>query len=151
MHGVAPRPGRPAWPRAARVVGIVIGLVLLLTGMTKLLDISGFAAVVGSYQVLPAGLHLPTAVAIMLAELVLAVWLISGWRLLLGAAAALLLHLAYLAWSLVGVLRGLSIPNCGCFGTFWPRPLGWATVAEDAVLSLLCGLLILIAPRGGRI
>ena len=147
MHGTAPLSSRAAWPRAARVLGILLGLILLLTGVTKLLDLPGFAAIVGTYQVLPETLRFPAALAIMGIELVLGVCLLIGWQVRLAAGAALLLHLSYTGWSLLGVLRGLQIPNCGCFGVFWPRPLGWSTVGEDVALSVLCGITLLIAPR----
>jgi len=41
-------------------------------------------------------------------------------------------------------LRGIRLPDCGCFGILFPHPLNWTMVIEDfgfAVLSLVLYLL----------
>jgi hypothetical protein len=58
------------------------------------------------------------------------------------------MHALYAAWSAVSVLRGLKLPNCGCFGVFLVRPLGWSTVFEDLVLvGASLGLWVLVRRR----
>jgi hypothetical protein len=116
---------------------LLLAAVLLATAIGKLLDVGGFAAVVATYRVLPESLLLPAALALTLAELALALWLLSGIRLASGALAAALLHAVYFVWSSAALARGLDIPNCGCFGVFWPRPLTWVTLVEDGVLVLV--------------
>ncbi len=63
-----------------------------------------------------------------------------------AAAAAVVLHFAYGLWSAATILRGLHLSNCGCFGVFWPRPLGWSTVLEDLVLMAASFGLAVLAP-----
>jgi len=128
-------------------LGGLIGLVLLATGIGKLLDVTGFATVVGTYRVFGDSLLLPVAVGIPVAEVVLGVWLLSGRRPFAAAGTALAMHVGYAAWSASAVLRGLKLANCGCFGVFWPRPLGWATVIEDLAVAGLCGVLAAVSPR----
>lgn len=111
-----------------------IGLVLFATAAGKLLDVPGFARVLGSYRALPDASLLPLALAIPVAELALSTWLFSGRRLAGAALASATMHLAYAAWSAAGVMQGLKLPNCGCFGIFLARPLGWSTVVEDLVM-----------------
>ena len=35
------------------------------------------------------------------------------------------------------LLRGLELPNCGCFGVFYGRPLTWISPLEDVLLIYL--------------
>lgn len=112
-----------------------IGLVLLATSIGKLLDLRGFARVLGTYDVFPPPFLAPLSVAVSTLELALAVWLFSGRLLAQAAAASALLHGAYAVWAAVGMARGLRIPNCGCFGTLLARPLTWGTVAEDLLMT----------------
>ncbi|MDQ2979563.1 MAG: hypothetical protein M3R62_10090 [Acidobacteriota bacterium] len=119
----------------------LVGLVLVATAVGKLLDLPGFARVLGAYQAFPEALLLPIGAAVVLAELALAVWLLSGRRPFSAALAALVLHVAYAVWSTSALLRGLQLSNCGCFGVFLPRRLSWFTVAEDLALAGICAAL----------
>ena len=109
-------------------------LVLLASSIGKLLDNRGFAAIVGTYHVFPDWMLLPAGLALGLAELALAAWLVRGIYLRRAALATVLFQVGYLAWLALAYARGLDIPNCGCFGIYWGRPLtGWRFV-EDGVL-----------------
>ncbi len=130
-----------------RAVRFGLALILLATGAAKLLDIGGFAAIVTQYRVLPDALALPAAWGLALFELALSAWLIAGRWLRLAATASLALHLAYMIWSVVALLRGLELANCGCFGVFWARPLSLATPIEDTLLAALSATLLLGARR----
>jgi hypothetical protein len=125
-----------------------IGAILLATAVGKLLDVPGFARVLGDYRAFPPGALVPIAVAVPLAELALAVWLFSGRKLAAAAIVSALMHGLYAAWSAAAVLRGLKLPNCGCFGVFLVRPLGWSTVVEDLVMvGASLGLWVLVRRR----
>ena len=132
--------------RARNVLRALIAFILFVTAVGKFLDVPGFARVLATYRAFPDGLLLTLAVLVPAAELALAVWLVVGWRPFGAAVAALGMHLGYAAWSASAILRGLHLANCGCFGVFLPRPLGWSTVVEDLVLSALCGALVLVTP-----
>jgi hypothetical protein len=128
-----------------------IALILLATGLGKLLDVPGFVQVLATYQALPVWLLRPVAVAFVVLELRLAEWLLSGKRLSHAALASVALHSAFTAWSIVALLRGLNVPNCGCFGVFWARPLTWGTVGEDLFLvAISWGLYALARSRSTR-
>lgn len=127
------------WPATA--LRLLFSALLLVTGCAKLLNISGFAAVVDRYAVLPSTLTVPGAWTLAIAELGLGLWLLSCWRLAAAATATIALHILYLAWMLAALVRGLSLPNCGCFGVYWPRPLTWYSPLEDLVLVALAILL----------
>lgn len=128
--------------RAVTAVGIglrwLIALVLLGTALGKSLDLPGFAAVVGTYQVFPDWAFMPVALGITASEWLLGAWLIIGRRAPLACGVAALMHAAYAGWAALALLRGITVPNCGCFGVFLARPLTWQTVIEDSVVTALC-------------
>jgi uncharacterized membrane protein YphA (DoxX/SURF4 family) len=132
--------------------GIRVFFILLLAASAagKLADMSGFATIVESYRVLARWLVPVAAWALAITELVIALWLISGWRLREAAAALIALHAIYLLWLLSALLRGLNIENCGCFGVYFARPLTWFTPLEDMVLLSLSLLLWRGTKRGAR-
>ncbi|HEX2762568.1 MAG TPA: MauE/DoxX family redox-associated membrane protein [Allosphingosinicella sp.] len=132
---------------APTIARIGLGALLLLTGIAKLADIRGFAGIVADYSLLPDVLLLPVALAIGLAELGLAFWLLSGRRVAAAAAVTLVMHLAYFLLLATTLLRGITLSNCGCFGVFWPRPLGLSSLAEDLVLAAIAFLLWRSAAR----
>src|SRR5713226_3806892 len=100
--------------RASRLAGslrFAIGAILLATAVGKLLDVPGFARVLGDYRAFPPGALVPIAVAIPVAELALAFWLFSGKNLAASALVSAAMHGLYAAWSAVTVLRGLKLSN----------------------------------------
>jgi len=121
--------------------------VLLVSAAGKLLDIPGFTDILKTYEAFPDAILLPLAIAIPIAELALALWLFSGQLLAAAAVTSVVMHFLYAVWSAVSVLRGLQLSNCGCFGVFWPRPLGWSTVLEDLVLVAASFALAILARR----
>ncbi len=153
-HGGGTTGGPPAKPpRHVTVLRFFFALLLLASAVGKLLDIHGFAAVVGTYQVFPETLLLPAALALSLVELALGFALVWGTRLVAAALLTVLLHAGYFAWLGLAYLRGLQIANCGCFGVFWPRPLTPWTFLEDGALLAAAAVLYFgarRATRGGR-
>jgi hypothetical protein len=125
----------------------VIAVVLGATAIGKLLDLPGFVQVLRTYQALPEFALWPVALGMPLAELLVAAWLVAGRRLRGAAFASAGLHAAYAVWSAAAVLRGLKLPNCGCFGVFLRRPLGWHTVFEDVAMLAISLALAALAGR----
>ena len=123
-------------------------MLLAVSAIAKLADMPGFAVVVDSYRALPSELLGNAAWLLAFVELGLSIALIFGpviearvpaVRAGISArfAAVFALHLMYMVWLVLAYLRGLDIPNCGCFGVYWPRPLTAYSLLEDAVLLLL--------------
>lgn len=138
-------PAKP--PRHVTVLRFFFALLLLASAAGKLLDIRGFAAVVGTYQVLPETLLLPAALALSLVELALGLAFLWGIRLVAAALLTVLLHAGYVVWLGLAYLRGLHIANCGCFGVFWARPLTPWTFLEDGALLAAAAILYFGARR----
>jgi uncharacterized membrane protein YphA (DoxX/SURF4 family) len=112
-------------------------LLLAASSIGKLADMPGFYAVIKSYALLPEAVILISAWALAIFELVLAIWLAIGKRINVAALIVIALHFVYLIWLAIALARGLDIPNCGCFGIYWARPLTWFTPVEDFILLAL--------------
>ena len=125
-----------------------LGALILATGVGKMLGIPGFAQVIGTYQ-FGFGPDVRSAVAIAIAatELLLGIWMLSGWHLARSAIAAAALNAGYLVLMISSLLRGLELDNCGCFGVYFASPLRWYSPLEDAALIALCLLLLRLTHR----
>lgn len=121
-------------------------LLMLASSIGKLLDMPGFYSIVRTYQMMPEWFVIPSAWGLTLFELFLGLALLSRawfrWVWLL-----LPLHLFYLLGLSQALLRGLNIPNCGCFGVYWGRPLTPYTLVEDLILLALAFLLFKLSPK----
>ena len=125
-----------------RGLRLFIAVVLLTTGLGKALDIPGFVEVLITYQALADWMLYPVALGMTATELIISFWLFSGRLVFWAALASLGLHVVFTLWTAVTFLRGLGIPNCGCFGVFFARPLDGWTIVEDLVMVAFSGLLI---------
>ena len=125
-----------------RSLRLFIAVVLLTTGLGKALDIPGFVEVLITYQALADWMLYPVALGMTATELIISFWLFSGRLVFWAALASLGLHVVFTLWTAVTFMRGLDIPNCGCFGVFFARPLDGWTIAEDLVMVAFSGLLI---------
>ena len=143
---------KPQSQRAPRRYGltllrVAVGLLLLATALGKTLDLSGFAAVVGTYQVLPEWSWYPMGAGLTVVEWVIGVWLLSGRNIARAGLAAAGLHLTFTGWAALALARGIDVPNCGCFGVFYARPLTVSTLYEDGVMLALCLMIYGLARR----
>jgi hypothetical protein len=112
----------------------------------KALDLPGFIEVLKTYRALPDDRLPMVAAAVIGIEFAVGAWILSGWRLRMGALVATALNAGYAVWMTISLVRGLDLTNCGCFGVFFPQPLRWYTPLEDVVLVALCYLLGRLAP-----
>lgn len=125
-------------------------LLLLSTAIGKLLDNRGFAEVIVSYQFgLSMSVALGLGLAVSLFELFLGIALIRGVYQRYCGLLLILMHAGYALLAIISIARGLHLTNCGCFGVFWQRPLGWTTVIEDFILMGLSILFYVLVPFFG--
>ncbi len=114
------------------------------TGLGKALDLPGFVAVLQTYQMGVADAVLWLAAPCLAAlEIALGLWILSGRRLTRAMWVSVALNAGYFALLASALLRGLGLPNCGCFGAFFARPLRWYSPLED--LGLIVLSLVLLA------
>ncbi|MFA6002766.1 MAG: MauE/DoxX family redox-associated membrane protein [Elusimicrobiota bacterium] len=128
-------PRHPALPWLGIAARMLVGLVLVMSGTYKAAaPPEEFALVIDAYRMIPSA-DLIQAMAVFLPWLELLV----GFALILGYFTR---HCAVAAAGMFGVfitailsikLRGIDLPNCGCFGFgFHPQPL--QTAIMDALL-----------------
>lgn len=133
------RAGR--WLSARTVLAGLLGAMAL--GQAS--DLDGFETALAGYRVVPGAVLGPAARLLVGAEAVAAVALVRRWR-----GGEVLAVAVAVAWSTAGVeafLRGLSLKNCGCFGSHLQQPLRWWILVEDAEFLALAGWVLLQARR----
>lgn len=125
----------PSLGVAARAI---VGAVLVYAGATKAAGATEeFAIVIGSYDLLPRDMVMTSAVFLPWVELVIGWALILGFRLRAAAISCGALFAAFLLAIVSVQLKGIQLPNCGCFGDaihFTPLQ---ATLF-DCVMAFLC-------------
>lgn len=138
---------RPAVPWVAQIPRWFVGVVLVATGLGKVLDIAGFVHVLAAYDLLPHWLNLGLAYSLPFIELATGICLIARLQLLMAACIAVGLHVLLLTAVVTTLWRGIAVANCGCFGVFLARPLTAGTAVEDAAMLALSLLAARLAVR----
>jgi uncharacterized membrane protein YphA (DoxX/SURF4 family) len=115
-------------PYLTLVSRLVLGLVFLLAGLTKLGMINAFTASINSYEMpLPGPLVTLMAYTLPPLELALGLLLLVGlWTRLSGVITGGLM-VVFLIAMVQAMFRGLS-PDCGCFGGPTSNPVGQAVM-----------------------
>ena len=120
---------------------LLIGEVLLASALGKSLDLKGFVQVLVTYRLFPDWSLWALAFGITGNEWALAVWILIGWQLPTGALLAMAMNGLYALGLIITLVRGLDLPNCGCYGVFFPQPLRWYSPVEDLALVGICYVL----------
>lgn len=117
---------------------LLIGGVIAASAIAKGMDVPGFVQVLHTYQAFPETVLFPLAWTITISEFILGVWILSGRQLQSSATVAALMNVGYAGWMTLTLLRGLQLPNCGCFGVYFPRPLSWISPIEALIFAGFC-------------
>ncbi|MDR0285295.1 MAG: DoxX family protein [Propionibacteriaceae bacterium] len=95
---------------------LVLGVVLIVAGATKVGDLRASVTATAAYQILPYWGIQVVGHALPFAEIALGLLLVSGLFTRLSGALGALLMLAFIIAIASVWVRGISI-DCGCFGT----------------------------------
>ncbi|MGH7814331.1 MAG: DoxX family protein [Candidatus Binataceae bacterium] len=125
------------WFELALRVGI--GALFIYAGAEKLRDPQSFADSVNSFQMLPAALIAPFALALPIFEIGAGILIAIGWPRRIGAIALLVLSVMFCIALGQALVRGLDV-NCGCFGPGYSRNPA-IELTGDIVLSAACAFL----------
>ncbi len=126
-----------AWPWFALVLRVVVGVLWIYAGISKVGDAAGSVRAVRAYQVLPEFLVKGLGYGLPYVEIALGVLLIAGLATRLVAVVSALLFLVYIVGIAQASARGLQI-DCGCFGGGGPLKAGQATTyTADLVRDVL--------------
>lgn len=131
------------------VLLVILAVINLGAALGKGLDMPGFVKILETYQLFPAWSQWPLAVAAVVAELMVGVWLLSGIRQVQAAWACAAINMGYAVVLTIEFIRGIELASCGCFGVFLSRPLRWYSPLEDLVL--VGASLIVAATAAARI
>ncbi|MGI8915237.1 MAG: MauE/DoxX family redox-associated membrane protein [Chloroflexota bacterium] len=115
------------------VLRLTLGLVFLVSALTKLRDPSAFVRGVLDYQVLPRPLARVYGWLLPLIELSTALLLLSGFFLAVGAGLTVLMVVSFTVAIVINAARGRA-PACHCFGESQVSRVGWHTLVRDLLL-----------------
>ena len=93
---------------------------------------------------LPGGVLVPASIALIMAELAVAVLLVPPATAVAAAVAAAALMLVFSVAIARAIARGQR-PDCNCFGQVHSRPVGWGTVARNALIGAVA---VVVAAAG---
>src|SRR5829696_3518040 len=122
------------------VARLILALVFLVAGVTKLADRAGSRQAITDFG-LPAQLAALLGILLPLAELAVAAALLPASTAWWGALGALALLLAFIAGIGVNLARGRK-PDCHCFGQLHSAPAGWATLLRNGVLAAVASFIL---------
>ncbi|MCC7023669.1 MAG: redoxin domain-containing protein [Thermomicrobiales bacterium] len=114
---------------------VALALVLLVSGVAKLFDLSGSRAALRSFGV-PEPLTAPGSVLVPLVEIALAILLVPAATASWGALGALVLFAIYIAGMSYHLARGERF-NCHCFGQLTTSEIGASTIVRNVVLGVI--------------
>jgi peroxiredoxin/uncharacterized membrane protein YphA (DoxX/SURF4 family) len=121
---------------------LLLAAVFVVAGLAKLADLAGSRQALRDFGV-PARLADPIGVLLPLAELAVAVALVSTTSAWWGALGALGLLLLFV----VGIASNLAhgrTPDCHCFGQLRSAPAGWPTLLRNLVLAAGAGVVVAV-------
>jgi uncharacterized membrane protein YphA (DoxX/SURF4 family) len=113
-------------------VRVLLAGVFLVAGLAKLADLAGSRKAVRDFGI-PVVFASPLGTLLPLAELLVAVLLLPVATAWWGAVGALVLLLVFVGGISYNLAQGRT-PDCHCFGQLHSAPVGWPTLARNAVL-----------------
>lgn len=112
-----------------------LALLLLWTGVVKLIDLSAFSTAITYYHLVPASIVPLLSVAIPASEVAIALILLARPQSWWPPLAAGCLSVSFLCTNISAIFRGLDI-SCGCFGS---------TSGKVGLISLVINLAMALA------
>ena len=112
-----------------RIARPILGLLLVAMGIGQLVDFEQFVDVIETYRLGSGSPATLLGGALLTGELIGGIGLLARRRI----APPVALTVA-VAWTVIGTqafVRGLVVPNCGCFGIYLSQPLRWWVLVQD--------------------
>jgi uncharacterized membrane protein YphA (DoxX/SURF4 family) len=128
------------------IARIALAAVLIAAGLAKLVDPSRTRESLAGFGVAPS-LRAPVAIALPLAELLLAGLLVPRTTATGAAIAVAVLLLAFSG----AIARAIALgerPDCNCFGALRSRPVGFPALVRNALLT--AGAVLIAAAGPGQ-
>ena len=136
---------------------LLVGGIFLIASVPKIQSPGAFADAIRAFHLLPAGLVLPLANVMPWLELMVAVYLISGFMSRLGALGSIVLLGTFVVALLDSLATGNTAHACGCFGSATNgnaivaflaggNTVAWWDVVRDLILALVAALVAWYGP-----
>ncbi len=122
------------------IVRIFLAAIFTLAGVGKLLDLEGSEKAVKDFGV-PNNLAKSFAVALPVAELIIALLLLPVSTAWFGAIGGFLLLLVFIGGMLWQMAQG-NAPDCHCFGQIHSEPVSAKSLIRNAIFAILSFFLI---------
>jgi len=130
---------------AVLVVRVLLGGLLVVTGLLKVGHAPDLAAAIAGFRLLPSAAIGPLALALPFFEIMLGGYLIAGLFTRTAAIVAAVQFTVYAAAIASAVLRHIPA-NCGCFGPNDAAVADWPHVAFDLALVVAAAFIAYAAP-----
>ncbi len=115
------------------ITRIYLALILILSGLDKINNLSVFSDSIANYKILPEQFINIFAITIPWIEVVIGAFLLLGIFIKENSIISLSLILIFTIAVLSAVLRNLDI-DCGCQGTFNGQKVGMLKILENILL-----------------
>lgn len=119
---------------------LILGVIFVYASYDKILHPKAFAEVIYNYQILPDGFINVTAIFLPWLEMLMGIFLITGFWMpgtVIWCNTLLVVYIGALCFNLA---RGLDV-DCGCFSTTKGRSISIETILWDAAFLALSGYL----------
>lgn len=113
------------------LIRILLAGIFALAGVAKFLDLKGSRKAFMDFGI-PQGLAMPGAIALSIAEIVIAAMFLSvqtSWLAAIGASFLLLLFIIQMSYQMA---RG-NAPDCHCFGQIHSEPISSTSVIRNVI------------------
>ncbi|MCC7022569.1 MAG: TlpA family protein disulfide reductase [Thermomicrobiales bacterium] len=127
---------------------LILAVVFVVSGVAKLLDLSGAQAAMRSFGV-PESMTRAAGIALPIAEIVIALLLIPAASAIWGGLLAFLLLLAFVAAIGYNLSKGRKF-ECHCFGQLSRSEIGPQTLIRNAVLAVIAGFVVVAGIARGN-
>lgn len=101
------------------ILRCIVGVILLVAGLTKLPMHSEWVEMVLAYKILPLPIFEYYAWSLPWLEITVGTCLILGLLTRLSSLAALLMIASFTVGNVMGFLNDISVEDCGCFGSLF--------------------------------
>ena len=122
------------------LIRLALSAVFGIAGVTKLLDQRGTRDAVKNFGS-PESIAPALAIVLPIAELAIAAGLLFNSTVVLSGIAALLVLGMFVVAISVNLAQGRT-HDCHCFGQLYSRPLGWPTLARNAIFAGAAGFVL---------
>ncbi|MEV8310871.1 MauE/DoxX family redox-associated membrane protein [Streptomyces flavidovirens] len=131
------------------ILRLVLGALLTAMALGQLASFTTMPSILTTYGLTSGAASTVLAVVLIAAEGMAGTWFLARPRSK-AVVPVWMYTTVSLVWAALAVqayARGLTVTNCGCFGTYLAQPLRWFVLIEDALMLLYAWLLLRAARR----